>query len=207
MSRYILGVILALATTVCAHAQTFQQPVGEPLSLNPAHYAQYVPTKLKASPQFKDCAEPKAGQYEPDTIVVSTCLLKLYHFDRQGLLHTYRIGGARDGFRWSGEGFVGDMKEWPDWRPPQTMIQRELREKGRVLPVMMKGGPQNPLGARALYIFDKKTKIITEYRIHGTNDPKSIGQWMSSGCIRMLNKEVMHLYEQVRVGTKVIVLN
>jgi len=90
-------------------------------------------------------------------------------------------------------------REWPDWRPPQSMIERE-RQNGRILPAHMPGGPENPLGARALYLGS------TLYRIHGTNQPWTIGRAVSSGCIRMRNEDVIDLYERVRVGTQVIVI-
>jgi lipoprotein-anchoring transpeptidase ErfK/SrfK len=110
----------------------------------------------------------------------------------------YGVGVGREGFEWSGTNKISRKAEWPDWRPPAEMRERE-RKKGKKLPIVMAGGPGNPLGARALYLGD------TLYRIHGTNQPHTIGMAVSSGCIRMRNEDVMDLYERVGVGTKVIV--
>jgi lipoprotein-anchoring transpeptidase ErfK/SrfK len=95
-------------------------------------------------------------------------------------------------------------REWPEWRPPADMIERELVQYGRQLPAVMEGGPGNPLGARALYLYQGSQDTL--YRIHGTNDPRSIGQATSSGCIRMINEEAIDLYNRASMGTKVIVL-
>jgi lipoprotein-anchoring transpeptidase ErfK/SrfK len=107
----------------------------------------------------------------------------------------YGIGVGREGFTWSGTHPVVRKAEWPDWYPPQEMIARQP-----YLPRMTAGGPGNPLGARAMYIGG------TEYRIHGTNDPSTIGKTVSSGCIRLTNEDVIDLYQRVKVGAKVIVL-
>ena len=108
------------------------------------------------------------------------------------------VGVGRDGFSWKGTNVVTRKAEWPDWRPPSEMIAREAAN-GHVIPDVVPGGPSNPLGARALYIGD------TEYRIHGTNQPWSVGHASSSGCIRMLNANVVELYGLVQVGAKVVV--
>lgn len=219
LKRIILSAFAALAlTTACANAQSsypnenlvrWQQGL-EPLSLDPTRHAQYAPQQ-KTKPQFQNCALPTAEAFGKDTVVVSHCLLKLYYFDEQGATHVFDISAGRDGFRWSGVGYVGMKAEWPDWYPPQTMLKRqpELVKHLQTLKggLGMPGGVQNPLGARALYIYDAKTKAVTEYRIHGTADPKSIRQWMSSGCFRLLNKDILSLYDKVRVGTRVVVLN
>ena len=105
---------------------------------------------------------------------------------------------GREGFTWSGHNVITRKAEWPDWRPPANMIAREA-DKGHFIPAHMPGGPNNPLGARALYIGD------TQFRIHGTTQPWSIGKAASSGCIRMLNEHVIDLYGQVQVGAKVVV--
>ncbi len=107
----------------------------------------------------------------------------------------YGIGVGRDGFRWSGTQSVTRKAEWPDWTPPSEMVRRQP-----YLPRFVAGGPNNPLGARALYLGD------TIYRIHGTNAPETIGTRVSSGCIRMINADVIDLYSRVNVGTRVIVL-
>jgi lipoprotein-anchoring transpeptidase ErfK/SrfK len=107
----------------------------------------------------------------------------------------YGIGVGREGFTWSGEQAVARKTEWPDWRPPADMLSRQP-----YLPRFMAGGPGNPLGARAIYLGE------TEYRIHGTNKPETIGRRVSSGCIRLTNADVADLYARVKVGAKVIVL-
>src|SRR6266700_7314015 len=107
----------------------------------------------------------------------------------------YGIGVGREGFTWSGTKHISRMKEWPDWFPPKAMIERQP-----YLPRFMAGGETNPLGARAMYLGN------TEYRIHGTNQPSTIGSFVSSGCIRLTNEDVQDLYTRVKVGTRVVVL-
>lgn len=111
----------------------------------------------------------------------------------------YGIGVGKSGFTWSGTNRISRKAEWPGWTPPARMRAREAK-KGRILPAYMPGGPNNPLGARAMYIGS------TMYRIHGTNQPWTIGRAMSSGCIRMANDDVKHLYSNVSVGARVVVL-
>ncbi len=132
---------------------------------------------------------------KPGTIVVNTKERRLYHVQGNGKAMRYGIGVGRDGFQWSGTHRVSRKAEWPGWTPPAAMRKRQPG-----LPAYMPGGISNPLGARALYIGS------TIYRIHGSNEPWSIGQAVSSGCIRMTNQDVEHLYERVRVGAKVIVV-
>src|SRR6202022_1577957 len=119
----------------------------------------------------------------------------LYLVLEKGKAMRYGIGVGREGFTWAGTERVSRMAEWPDWHPPEEMIQRQP-----YLPRFMAGGPGNPLGARALYLGS------TVYRIHGTNQPSTIGTFVSSGCIRLTNEDVMDLYRRVRVGTRVLVL-
>ncbi len=140
------------------------------------------------------------GPYGAGTIVVNTKERRLYLVLDKGKALKYGIGVGREGFTWSGTDRVSRMAEWPSWSPPQVMIDRE-KAKGRILPVYMKGGITNPLGARALYI---GARI---YRIHGSNEPWSIGQAVSSGCIRLTNNDIIDLYGRVKVGTKVVVIN
>ena len=140
------------------------------------------------------------GPYAPNTIVVNTAERRLYLILEDGKALKYGIGVGRDGFTWSGQHRITRKAEWPGWTPPAVMIARE-KAKGRILPAYMEGGPGNPLGARALYIGS------TIYRIHGTSEPWTIGQAVSSGCIRLVNDDVIDLYERVGVGTKVVVLN
>jgi len=136
-----------------------------------------------------------ASRQAPGTVIIDTRNTFLYFVlsDTQAL--RYGIGVGREGFTWSGEQTVARKAEWPDWHPPAEMIGRQP-----YLPRFMAGGPGNPLGARAMYLGE------TEYRIHGTNKPDTIGKRVSSGCIRLTNEDVMDLYERVKVGAKVIVL-
>lgn len=139
------------------------------------------------------------GKYAPGTIIVDTEERRLYHVLPGGKkARKYGIGVGRDGFQWAGVHHVSRKAEWPGWTPPPAMRARAARN-GQKLPAHMEGGPNNPLGARAMYIG------ATIYRIHGSNEPWSIGQAVSSGCIRMANEDVMHLYENVDVGAKVVV--
>jgi lipoprotein-anchoring transpeptidase ErfK/SrfK len=136
---------------------------------------------------------------EVGTIVIDTSDRRLYHVIDNGRAMAYGIGVGRDGFQWSGKKTITRMAEWPGWTPPAVMRARVLRETGRILPAFQAGGPDNPLGARAMYLGG------SIYRIHGTNQPWTIGQAMSSGCFRMANDDVAYLYDQVSVGTKVII--
>jgi lipoprotein-anchoring transpeptidase ErfK/SrfK len=131
----------------------------------------------------------------PGTIIVDTSHTFLYYVLNGETALRYGIGVGRKGFTWSGVKTIIRKTEWPDWYPPQEMIARQP-----YLPRMIAGGPGNPLGARALYIGG------TQYRIHGTNNPSSIGKHMSSGCIRLTNDSIIDLYGRVKVGAKVIVL-
>lgn len=134
------------------------------------------------------------GPEKPGTIIVSTDERRLYFVLADGKAIKYGVGVGREGFTWSGANRISRKAEWPGWTPPAAMRKRQPN-----LPAYMEGGPNNPLGARALYIGS------TLYRIHGSNEPWSIGQAVSSGCIRMANEDVIHLYDQVTVGTRVIV--
>ena len=138
------------------------------------------------------------------TVIINTAERRLYYVMPKGKAIRYGIGVGREGFEWSGVAQIGFMRTWPEWHPPKEMIARELKQYGRRLPEMMPGGPENPLGARALYLYQGNRDTL--YRIHGTNAPQTIGQAMSSGCIRMLNEEVIDLHDRVRIGTKVIVI-
>jgi lipoprotein-anchoring transpeptidase ErfK/SrfK len=131
----------------------------------------------------------------PGTIVIDTPNTYLYYVLGNGRAIRYGIGVGREGFTWAGTQTVSRKQEWPDWHPPADMIARQP-----YLPRFMAGGPGNPLGARALYLG------TTVYRIHGTNAPETIGGQVSSGCIRMVNEDVIDLYDRVKVGTKVVVL-
>jgi len=136
------------------------------------------------------------SNYAPGTIVINTAERRLYLVQPGGTALRYGIGVGRDGFRWSGVHRISAKREWPGWTPPAQMRRRRPD-----LPGHMAGGIENPLGARALYLGS------TLYRIHGSNEPETIGQAVSSGCFRMTNEDVVDLYGRVGVGTTVIVKN
>jgi len=135
------------------------------------------------------------GSHRPGTIVIDTAQRFLYLVEPDGKAMRYGVGVGREGFEWRGTRTIERKAEWPDWRPPAQMLKRRPD-----LPSFMPGGPNNPLGARAMYLAG------TLYRIHGSNEPQSIGHAVSSGCIRMRNEDVIDLYEKVKVGTKVVVI-
>ena len=135
------------------------------------------------------------GREAAGTIVIDTANTQLYYVLGSGRAMRYGVGVGREGFTWSGTQNVTRKAEWPDWTPPAEMIARQP-----YLPRFMAGGPGNPLGARAMYLGS------SVYRIHGTNDPSTIGKFVSSGCIRLTNDDVADLFSRVSVGTKVVVL-
>src|SRR5262245_35488182 len=135
------------------------------------------------------------GDYKPGSIYINTAERRLYLVLGNGQAMRYGIGVGRVGFTWAGRTRVIAKKEWPDWTPPKQMLRRRPD-----LPRFMKGGPENPLGARAMYLGS------TLFRIHGSNEPQTIGQATSSGCFRLTNDDVIDLYGRVRVGARVIVL-
>ena len=129
------------------------------------------------------------------TVIIDTGNTTLYYVLGQGRAVRYGVGVGREGFTWSGVQTISRKAEWPDWHPPTEMIARQP-----YLPRFMAGGPGNPLGARAMYLGS------SVYRIHGTNDPSTIGKFVSSGCIRLTNEDVADLFSRVDVGTRVVVL-
>jgi len=131
----------------------------------------------------------------PGTVIIDTRNTALYYVLGGGRAIRYGVGVGRQGFTWSGAETISRKAEWPDWYPPSEMIARQP-----YLPRFMAGGPGNPLGARAMYLGS------SEYRIHGTNDPTTIGKFVSSGCIRLTNEDVTDLFNRVNVGTRVVVL-
>jgi len=146
-------------------------------------------------PRFARQEVAYSGPHPAGTIVIDRTQRFLFLVLPNGRAMRYGVGVGREGFTWSGTQTITRMAEWPDWRPPREMLLRRPD-----LPRFMPGGPTNPLGARALYLGN------TLYRIHGTNEPHTIGQAVSSGCIRMMNDDVTDLYTRVRVGTRVVVL-
>lgn len=171
-----------------------QQPSTQQVAMRPDK-----PVRTQIDPQFLPQMVQYQTEQKPGTIVIDTRERFLYLVMADGMAKRYGVGVGKPGFEWAGTHKVTSKREWPDWRPPQEMIAREAA-KGHFLPAHMPGGPENPLGARALYLGS------TLYRIHGTNAPWSIGNGVSSGCIRMRNEDVTDLYERVKVGTKVIVI-
>lgn len=142
------------------------------------------------------------GVEMPGTIIVDPNHRQLYYILEGGEAIRYGVGVGRAGFEWSGEAVIGMKRKWPRWLPPLEMVYRD--ENAAKWANGMPGGPQNPLGARALYLYANGEDTL--YRIHGTNDPKSIGKALSSGCIRMLNQDVVDLYDRVQKNSRVVVL-
>ena len=174
----------------------FEPPPGLSVTQGkPRHALQLRSNKVRLDARFMRQVVPFRSAEAPGTVVVVTGEKHLYLVLGDGKALRYGIGTARDGFEWSGTHRVSMKREWPGWTPPAEMKRRQPG-----LPDHMPGGINNPLGARALYLGS------TLYRIHGTNEPWTIGQDVSSGCIRMINDDVEDLYNRVKVGAKVIVL-
>ncbi len=181
------------------HADPFGEPATEPTSRRrmaalPSAPHEAVPLR-EPSPEYRRQSVAYDGSEAPGTIVIDTPARFLYLVEGNGQAIRYGIGVGRPGFTWSGIKTITAKREWPDWTPPPQMLKRRPD-----LPRHMVGGPENPLGARAMYLGSSL------YRIHGTNEPHTIGQNVSSGCIRMMNEDVTDLYERVRVGTRVKVI-
>lgn len=161
------------------------------------------PKRQKAARNFDPMFLPQDVAYDggekAGTIVIDSQDKFLYLVGRNGTARRYGVGVGKEGFAWSGTEKIARKSEWPEWIPPEEMKVRVRLKEGRILPDRMPGGPDNPLGARAMYLGN------TLFRIHGTNQPWTIGTAVSSGCIRMRNEDVVDLYERVKVGTKVIV--
>jgi lipoprotein-anchoring transpeptidase ErfK/SrfK len=203
VSMWSLAAAGLFALTAGASAQTLAfAPYGQQPSMfdNVIRQAPYeateeeegdveIPAHLRRQVVSYTTREP-AG-----TVIVDTPNTYLYYVLGNGRAVRYGIGVGREGFTWAGTQSVTRKSEWPDWTPPAEMIARQP-----YLPRFMAGGPGNPMGARAMYLGN------SIYRIHGTNQPSSIGQKVSSGCIRMLNEDVADLYSRVTIGTKVVVL-
>jgi lipoprotein-anchoring transpeptidase ErfK/SrfK len=191
-------VVIAAATSFAATASAspyfpFGQPNrGAPMMQAPADESDDT-AELPA--RFKRQVVDYRTNEAPGTVVIDTPNTYLYLVLGNGRALRYGIGVGREGFTWSGTQNVTKKAEWPDWTPPPEMIERQP-----YLPRFMAGGPGNPLGARAMYLGG------SVYRIHGTNDPTTIGHRVSSGCIRLTNEDVSDLYGRVNVGTKVVVL-
>lgn len=154
-----------------------------------------VSPERQMNPRFLKQEVDYSGRERAGTVIINTRERHLYLVQGNGRAIRYGIGVGRPGFTWAGTHSITQMREWPSWRPPAEMLRRQPH-----LPRFMPGGPDNPLGARAMYLGS------TLYRIHGSNEPWTIGTQVSSGCIRMRNEDVMDLYSRVHVGTRVVVL-
>ena len=179
------------------HRSVFQQIFPEPVApRQPMPYASATDDGVSEAPaQFRRQVVAYDSREAPGTIIIDTSNTYLYYVLGQGRAIRYGIGVGRDGFTWAGVQSIARKQEWPDWHPPAEMIARQP-----YLPRFMSGGPGNPLGARAMYLGN------TMYRIHGTNAPETIGQRVSSGCIRLTNEDVVDLFNRVSIGAKVVVL-
>ncbi|MET3580263.1 lipoprotein-anchoring transpeptidase ErfK/SrfK [Mesorhizobium robiniae] len=179
------------------------QRQAQPAQLHTAAVQAPSKKRMVARPQINPIYLPQEvaydGPHKPGTIVIDTTENFLYLVENNGKARRYGVGTGKPGFEWAGKHKISQKKVWPEWRPPAEMITREAA-KGRYLPTYVAGGAENPLGARALYLGS------TLYRIHGTNQPWTIGGAVSSGCIRMRNEDVVDLYERVNVGTTVVVI-
>jgi len=187
--------ILIFAAPVTAAAQ-YQRPVPPTTMEDVAPGVDHSGLAAKVQDIYRRRPVFYRTDYPVGTIIVHTADRYLYLITGNNLALRYGIGVGRDGFQWGGIHRISRKKEWPDWTPPDEMIERQP-----YLPRWMAGGPGNPLGARALYIGH------TVYRIHGTNAPETIGQAVSSGCFRLVNDDIIDLYARVPVGTKVVVLH
>ena len=185
----VLVLIIAAMNLTASHAD----PIFDPFGLFSRGAPAGRPGMDGASPTTRGLVSYPSAE-RPGTIIISTRERGLYYILGNGQAIRYGIGVGRDGFAWGGVKTVSAKREWPSWTPPKEMLRRRPD-----LPRYMPGGPDNPLGARAMYLGS------TLYRIHGSNEPHTIGQAVSSGCFRMTNADVVDLYDRVRVGTKVIV--
>lgn len=199
ISRRLRGALVLVGLfalpAISANAQTLAYSQSDP----DAPVYQFAPNAntadQTASPVLQRQVVPYAGNEQPGTIIVDPAHTSLYLTLGDGRAMRYGIGVGRPGFTWAGVKTITAKREWPDWRPPEAMLKRQPE-----LPRFMAGGPQNPLGARAMYLGS------TDYRIHGSNEPWTIGHNVSSGCIRLRNADVIDLYNRVKVGTKVVVM-
>jgi lipoprotein-anchoring transpeptidase ErfK/SrfK len=181
--------VLALVT------EQSQAPVRQQVAFGPAGSPQAIDEAAAVPARLHRQTVYYATSEAPGTIIVDTPNTYLYLVLAHGKAIRYGIGVGREGFTWSGTERISRVKEWPDWFPPKEMIERQP-----YLPRFMAGGESNPLGARALYLGN------TLYRIHGTNQPSTIGTFVSSGCIRLTNEDIEDLFNRVGVGTRVVVL-
>jgi len=191
-----MNIIRSLALAAIAASLLFAAPnaFAQGREMNIGDQPGYIPEDEEIAPEFKRTAVFFRTTEAPGTIVISTSERFLYLVQGNGRALRYGIGVGREGFQWQGLQKISRKQEWPDWTPPPEMIARQP-----YLPRFMAGGPGNPMGARALYLG------ATVYRIHGTNQPQTIGSAVSSGCFRLVNADVTDLFDRVPVGTKVII--
>ncbi len=208
MRKIVLAALFSVALSIDAQAKDIQFSPDTFTILGGMEQMQVVSV---VAPQQKNRALQNDDHYGPNrvqiyfetnlppgSILVRTGERKLYFILPGHQAIMYRVGVGREGFQWSGQNRISRKAVWPSWRPPEVMIQREA-EKGHIIPDFMEGGPQNPLGARAMYLGN------TQFRIHGTTQPWSIGKAVSSGCIRMLNEHVIDLFDRAQIGARVVV--
>lgn len=191
----VAGMMLPAAAAGLQPGWRFAPPPGVTLTQNRPQHALALQANTQVNPVYLRQVVQYPSDERSGTIVIDTSAYFLYFVLGDGRALRYGIGVAKSGFEWSGTHQVSRKAEWPSWTPPAEMLQRRPE-----LPRFIEGGPNNPLGARALYLGS------TLYRIHGTTEPWSIGQNVSSGCIRMTNADVIDLYERVKLYTKVVVL-
>jgi lipoprotein-anchoring transpeptidase ErfK/SrfK len=184
-----------------AYAEMYGAVAGEPFEVAAVDLSKIDPAFLR-----REIAYPTPEP--PGTIVVDPSAHYLYYVADNGMATRYGVGVGKAGFEWSGDAVIKFKREWPDWYPPTEMIERRPDIDSQLSDLQsgrgMAGGPRNPIGARGLYLW--QGNVDTLYRIHGTIEPQTIGKSVSSGCIRMINQDVMHLYDRVEVGTRVVVL-
>ncbi|AXS42777.1 L,D-transpeptidase [Breoghania sp. L-A4] len=200
MRRLVPLILLAFAVCMAPGSSLAQQLRFDPSSKTwmKTYIPQHVAAKLARKKYKRDQIDYSGGE-PAGSVVIDTSKRRLYYVMGNGKAMRYGIGVGREGFEWQGTEKITRKAKWPSWTPPAEMRAREAKA-GNKIPAFMPGGEKNPLGARAMYIGR------TLYRIHGTNEDWSIGRAVSSGCIRMLNDDVIDLYERVKVGAKVVVL-
>ncbi len=183
------------------YSEMYGEVKGEPFPVPAIKLSQINTAFLRKNVDY-------ATKEPPGTIIVDPANHYLYHVEEGGRATRYGVGVGREGFVWAGDATIKSKQEWPDWYPPKEMIERKPELKKVMVALQsgvgMHGGSGNPLGARAMYLW--KGNKDTYFRIHGTTEPWTIGQSVSSGCIRMINQDAMHLYERTPVGTRVVVL-
>ena len=184
------------------YAAVYGDYPGERFAINAFQPGEMDKVFLRQSVEFR-------GAQQPGSIVIDPSSRHLYYVESPGVATRYGVGVGRDGFLWSGEAYIQLKRDWPDWVPPREMVERQPEIREKLEPIASRGmgvpgGPKSPLGARAMYLWADGHDL--GYRIHGTTEPDTIGANVSSGCIRMINQDIAHLYARVSKGTPVTVL-